>query len=581
MTIIQQLEKDLVTAFDKLNFDKALAIIGPSGREGADYQCNACFSLAKSLGKKPLDLAEAIAKIFKSKLATIEVSPPGFLNLILTDEALVKMGNGVLKSKALPLAPQEKRTVFFDYGGANVAKELHIGHLRSPIIGEALRRVFSAFGHKTISDVYLGDWGLQMGLVIAELEREEAEGRKHEITLDLLNVIYPRASKRKDTDATFRARAEDITKRLQDLEEPFFGIWKKMRKVSVDKIKENYEVLNCKFDYYNGESDAQKYVDIVLEHLKKLKLAYVHNGSLIMDIAEEGEHVPIPKKSPDEPQRFERPMPPILLQKGNGGDLYATSDVATIWYRHKNHKPDEFIYIVDVRQDLHFRQVFRTVKKGQIVPETTKFVHVGYGTMNGADGRPFKTRAGGTIKLEEVFTMISEAAKRKLIESGRTSDEETARKIGLAALKFADLSNSVRRDYVFDLDKFTSFEGKTGPYLLYTVARINSILEKAENMQTGTEILFPPNKLVGRDIFISVLRLADSFAGAMANYTLNGIVDSVYQLAQVFNNFYATTRILGEEDKQLREYYLSLCQLTKIAIEFALDKLGIDTVEKM
>ena len=531
MTIIEQLEKDFGHA------------VSPSDK--ADYQF-ACFNIAKAKGKKPLDVANEMAREFKSKVARVEVSPPGFLNFYITDEALEKIGADVLKSGKLPLPAADGRTVFFDYGGANVAKELHIGHLRSPIIGEALRRVFEAFGHKTISCTYLGDWGLQRGLVIAELEGQDVD-----ITLDMLNEVYPRASKRKELDEEFKKRAEDITKRLQDLEEPYFSIWKKMRAVSVEKIRENYETLGCRFDYYNGESNAQEFVDQILDDLQKKGVAYIDKDCLIMDVKEESDT---------------GPMPPILLKKGNGGDLYATSDVVTIWKRFGEHKPHEFVYITDARQELHFKQVFRAVKKGSLVPCDTKLTHIGYGTINGADGKPFKTRSGGTIKLEDVINMVTDAAQKKLSESGRVSDYATAQKIGLAALKFADLSSTVRKDYIFDIDAFTSFEGKTGPYLLYTVARINSVLEKFDGMSQPLQL--------NRPIFTAIIRLAESFSGAAQNYTLNGIVDATYNLAQEFNNFYANHNII-------KGGHTELARLVKTALVFALDKLGIDTVEKM
>lgn len=551
MTILQKLEQDLGHRVS-------------AGREG-DYQCNVAFSLAKESGRKPIDVANEIAAKFKSDIATVSVSGAGFLNFHIKDDALSHFGQEIMKTGRLSMPVVDKKTFMFDYGAPNIGKELHVGHLRSPIIGEALKRVAEALGHKTIADNYLGDWGLPMGLILAELELAGriVDGKLvGEVTLDTLNEFYPRASVRKSEDPEFKMRAEQITIRIQSHSKPWHELWKQIRAVSVAKIKENYDLMGCTFDTYNGESYSWKYVATVLAHLQEQGLTYMDKDCLLMDVKEDTDT---------------GPMPPVILKKGNGGDLYATSDIATIWYRHHDYAPDEFIYVVDQRQSLHFNQLFRVVKKGGIVPESTKLTHVGYGTINGTDGKPFKTRAGGTIKLEEVFNILTDAAKKRLQESGRNVDDETARKIGLAALKFADLQNTIRKDYQLDIDKFTSFEGKTGPYLLYTIARINSILGKGD--LTLPEVVNVSD--VTRPIFIAMLRLVDSFATALQNYTLNGIVDAVFNLSQEFNNFYATTNILREADASKRNSYLVLCQIVKNAITFALDKLAIETVDKM
>ena len=554
MTIKQQIERDLgfpITA---------------SSQQGIDYQCNACFALAKQQGKKPLDVAMEVAKNFKSKIATITAVPPAFLNIVVRDEALLKIDK-------IMLEPQKQRTVFFDYGCANIAKELHAGHLRSPIIGEALRRVHNAFGHKTLGCTYLGDWGLQIGLVIAQSQDEGIikNGKfTKQITLDMLNDIYPKASKRKSTDQEFKKRAEDITLDMQNLKEPYISLWREIRRVSVDKIRESYDRLNCTFDFYNGESNAEPYVDVVLKMLSDKGLTYIDKDCVMMDVKTDTDTAP---------------MPPVILKKGNGGDLYATSDVATAYYRYKNHKPNEIIYVSDFRQDLHFKQFFRIVKNGGLVPPETQLTFVGYGTMMGADGKPFKTRSGESIRLAEILQMVTDAASKRLTENGRGGDLVLAEKIGLSALKFADLSNNVRRDYIFEIDKFTSFEGKTGPYILYTIARINSIFEKANIKNNGFARLTPTRDYVKlneiREIYVAILRLSDSYPVALQNYTLNGIVDAVYELAKAFNLFYANTNILKEPDPNKRAFYLHVCSLVKGALEFAMKTLAIDTVDKM
>jgi len=572
MTIRKQLEKDLATAFKKLKFETTLAQVSSSSVASVDYQCNASFQLAKSVGKNPFDVANEIAGVFKSGIATCGVSRPAFLNFSIKISALEKMGDFVLSHGKIPLAQQKKQMVFFDYGAPNIGKEMHIGHLRSPIIGEALKRVFESFGHATKADNYLGDWGLPLGLIIGELEIQGVIKNNElvgEITLELLNEIYPKASKRKDDDKDFLNKARSITAQMQSGEEPYYSLWKQIRQLSVEKISKIYdEMFNCTFDFYNGESFAQPYVDVVIDILKKKGLTYEDKGCLLIDVKEENEN---------------RPMPPFMLQKAGGGDLYATSDIATIYWRYKEFKPDQFIYVVDDRQSLHFTQLFRIAKKGGMVSDNTKLVHVGLGTINGKDGKPFRTRAGGTVRLEDVIEMVSERVKGRVEESGRSLDKEVIKKIALSALKFADLAGNVRSGYVFDIDKFTDFNGKTGPYLLYTVARINSVLSKVDGGQIGNSKLVVGDDINEdiRKILASVMKISDAYIGAMQSYSLNGIVESVYNLAQEFNTFYANTNILKEKDAGKKALYLNICTLVKKSLEFALNTLAIDVVESM
>lgn len=588
-TIKTKIEQDLRTAFKSIGLDPANAFVSVSTIDICDYQCNACFALAKQMKASPMEIANKIADAFKSTTATVTACAPAFLNLKVTPSALKKVTKQILTTQQLPVAKQSTRTIFFDYGGANIAKELHAGHLRCPIVGEALKRVFEALGHKTISDVYLGDWGLQNGLILAELEEQAyiKNGKfAKPVTLDLLNHVYPQASKKKNENADFKKRADELTLLVQQKASPWFELWQGMRDISVARIKQNYDKLNCTFNYYNGESNAQPYVKTVLDSLTKKGLAYESNNCLIMDVAEKGEHVPIPKTDPNEPQRYENPMPPIVLKKYNDGDLYATNDVATLFYRTRDHKPNEYIYITDARQDLHFKQVFRCVKKGGIVPASTILTHIGYGTMNGTDGKPFKTRAGGTIKLEEVTALVTDAATKRLRANAADrkikNENQLAEKIGLAALKYADLSNNIRRDYVFDLEKFTAFEGKTGPYILYTIARINSIFAKTDTSPASCTIStkFEINDSV-RDIIVKTLKLADAYPTAAINYTLNGIADAAYALAASFNLFYAHNSVLNAKDEITKQNNLALCASVRIALKFAMNTLAIDTVESM
>ena len=518
--------------------------------DGVDYQCNVAFALAKAHGRRPFDVATKIVAGFKCPLATATAHQSGFINLRLTDVALDHVAKFVVENNALPLAPQAPRTIFFDYGGANIAKELHIGHLRSPIIGEALKRTFKAFGHKTIADTYLGDWGLQMGLVIAQLGDEGfIDGDKFvkPVDLDTFNVLYPRASGRNKTEPEFRERAADITAKLQNKVEPYFTLWQHIRKISVDKIRESYETLGCTFDTYCGESDAAPFVDEVIAKLRTHG-AHQSQGCLVLDVAHENET---------------RPMPPVILQKTNGGDLYATSDIATIYYRAKKYHPNQFVYTSDFRQELHMEQVFRTARIGGLVPADTVLTHVSYGTMNGHDGKPFKTRSGDTVKLDDIIKMVTDYALKKM----QKPDREVAQKIGLAALKFGDLANTVRKDYVFDIEKFTAFEGKTGPYLLYTIARINSILEKDKTKPTDTA----PT----REVSTAVVKLADAYTLVTETYSLNPIVDAAYNIANKFNVLYANETIIGNAKN------IATARLAHCALEIALDTLAIPTVKEM
>jgi arginyl-tRNA synthetase len=580
MFIKKQLEEELKKVFKTLNFDEELAAVSASSQ--ADYQCNAPFALAKRIGKSPASIAvEICAEMNKSStLAKFEPSGAGFVNITLKNDAILSFANEIFSTGKLPLVrSQLGQTVFFDYGGANIAKELHIGHLRSAIIGEAIKRVYRELGADTISDVYLGDWGLQFGLIITQAEDEgilEILGDEvryyKEITLELLNEIYPRASKRKNDDKEFYARAEKATVLLQSKTPTYFSVWKKIREISLVAIKRNYENLNCEFDIWGGESAAQDFIPRVLAELCLKGLTRTSDGAVIMDVAGEGEHIL------GEDGKYKNPMPPIILKKHNGGALYATNDVATIFARYKEFKPDKFVYVVDARQDLHFNQVFRCVKKAGFVSAGTQLVHIPYGTINGKDGKPFKTRSGDTIKLEDIINLVADEAEKRLEKAG---DRETAQKIGLSALKFADLSNNVRKDYIFDIEKCISFEGKTGPYLLYTVARINSILAKnaIEQSKGFGEILKLDDEI--RAIIVAVLRICEAIQNAAETLTLNNICDAVYVLAQNFSAFYATHNIQNEKDAALKNDWLSVCALTKTAITEALNVLAIDTVERM
>ena len=573
--------------FDKLGLDKNMIIISYSNKpEVADYQCNSAFSLAKKLNKSPLDIAKEIAEnLDKNEDFLIEVAPPAFINIKLTDKFLERaIKSAFLDIKSLIKMPEKKLTVVMDYGGANVAKELHIGHLRSPIIGEALYRLYKLLGHKVVADTHLGDWGLQMGLTIAQLEDDKYiegyfnRGENKTITLDTLNEEYPKASKRKEVEPDFKKKAEEYTLKIQRGIEPYFTIYKNIRELSVEKIKENYKTLGCTFDLWYGESTAYPYIDRTIQIFKDKHLARESEGALIVDVAKEGENVPIPRKSEEEIQRYKNPMPPVILKSHLDADMYATTDIATILMRNETLKPDKIIYIVDFRQSMHFVQVFRACKKAGISPENQELLHISYGTINGSDGKAFKTRSGEVVKLEDIINMIKGKAEEKLKENGIENNPKLALQIGVGAMKYGDLSNIVSKDYIFDLDKFSSFEGRTGPYIQYTGARINSLLKKGDNKYSENIII---ERSEERNIVINLIKMFDSFTTSYVDNSLNSLALSLYNLASAYSQFYNNIKVLTEKDERKKQSYLGLSRVVLDALTLGLDTLGIEMPKKM
>ncbi|MBQ8468840.1 MAG: arginine--tRNA ligase [Clostridia bacterium] len=587
MNIKKILLNDIAYALEKCGLDKSAAQVSFSGKpELADFQSNIAFSLAKSAKRAPIQIAEVIAQnLPESDLYEVSVVPPAFINFKLTDKAINEFANFCLKDEMVGLEKLEKpRKIFMDFGGANVAKELHIGHLRSPIIGEALSRLHKELGDTVISDVYLGDWGTQMGLTIAELEDEGhlefyfgRSSEKEQITLDMLNIAYPKASSRKKVDPAFKEKAAEYTLYVQGKKQPYYGIYEEIRKVSVERIKQNYDVLGCHFDLWNGESTAQPYVAPTIQIFKDKNLAKISDGALIVDVSEPGENVPSGKFDENGKELLINPMPPVMLQKANGADIYDTTEIATINMRYQKYHPDEFIYVVDNRQSGHFVITFRAAKKAEIVAKNTKLTHVSYGTMNGTDGKPFKTRSGDTIKLEDIINLIKDSAKRKLEENGIVGDDELALKIGLAAMKFGDLSSITSRDYVFDIDKFASFEGKTGPYIQYTGTRIKSLISKAGKYTSGVCVYGADE----RELVINLIKLNESYYSSYNEYSLNSLCLALYNFCATFSRFYNNTKILTEKDNSKRNAYISICQLALKAIVKASNVLGFEIPEKM
>lgn len=564
-----------------------LSISFSSLPEVCDFQTNYALITAKKLGKNPIALAEEIVEAIGNPSYT---ALKGFINIKVTEKALSKFANDVITDEDLGLEKVAlPRKLLIDYGGANVAKELHVGHLRSPIIGEALKRLHRLLGDTVYADTHLGDWGMQMGLTVLQLKEDgylddffrQSDNYENiplkNITLDTLNDEYPKASKRKDVDEHFKKLADDYTLFIQQKREPYYTIYRKIRAMSVEEIKKNYALLNTSFDFWFGESDAEDYIDGVVKLFVDKKLARVSEGALVVDIAREGEHIPIPKKNENEEQRYKNPMPPAILKKYNGGYLYISTEIATIAMRNKMDKYDELIYLTDNRQGKHFEQAFRCAKLAGISPEEQKLTHISFGTMNGKDGKPFKTRSGETIRLKDVVNLLIDKASEKLKANGIENDRELARKIGVGAMKFGDLSNIISKDYVFDIDKFLSFDGKTGPYIQYTIARINSILQKAQ--EDGGKICVENEE--ERAIVLSFQKLNSSYKICYDEYSLNLLCSSAFDLAKAFSTYYNNHKILTEKNAEKRKSMLSICMLVKRALSVALDTLGIDVVEKM
>ncbi len=584
---IDLLSGEVGNAFEACGYDRDLAKVTISNRPDlCEYQCNGAMAAAKRYGKKPADIAnEVVGELSGSTcFSKVEAVMPGFINMTVSEDFLADYMNGMKDSDKMGLEPVEKpRTVIVDYGGANVAKPLHVGHLRSAVIGEAIRRMGLYVGHNVIGDVHLGDWGLQMGLIIEELRDREPDlpyfdesytGEYPEeapFTISELEEIYPAANVKSKEDEAFKERAQEATLKLQNGYPPYRAIWDHIMRISLADLKKNYDALDVHFDLWKGESDAQTYIPGLIDYLFENGYAYESDGALVVDVAEEGDS---------------RDIPPCIVRKSDGAALYATSDIATIVEREEDFHPDQYIYVVDKRQELHFTQVFRVVKKAGIVKSDTRLDFVGFGTMNGKDGKPFKTREGGVMRLENLIADIDDAAYARIMENRSMSDEEardTARIVGLAALKYGDLSNQATKDYVFDLDRFMSFEGNTGPYILYTIARINSILKKydaAFGIPAHTTILEPESDSE-KALMLTLAKFSETMHSSFEDLAPHRLCAYIYELSNDLNRFYHETKIIAEEDEEERESLIALITLTRECLVTCVNVLGFEAAEKM
>ncbi len=577
--IRKEIEKLLYKSAQKQNIEGEFCVSFSSLPNLCDFQCNSCFAIAKKMGLNPFDLANNIVNhIPNNEYFNFSVARPAFINVSLTLQGLEHLAKNLSKI-SYDIADGKK--IFLDYGGPNIGKAMHIGHMRSFNIGEAFKRLYKKLGFNVVCDIFLGDWGMPMGLIMAMLEKEgsldDYINEKKPLTLEVMNVAYPKASLLKSQDEEFKHRAEELTLAFQKKQQPYYDFWKKLRNVSVSEIKKVCKLLNVDFDLWNGESDANEYIPTVLKIFEDKGLSRISEGALIVDVAEEGEQIPIPKKSPDEVQRYENPMPPLMLQKSNGGDMYATSDIATIYYRNKDYNPDILHYFTDVRQNQRFVQIFRACKKAGISPVNQQLWHTGFGTVNGKDGKALKTRDGNNMQLNDLLNMLYEKAEQKLIENGTAYDEDLKRKIGNAALKFADLSNSVEKDYNFDIDRVLSFEGKTGPYIQYTACRIKSILSKAPKFEENYSFTSEYHK----NVLLALNRMSASYKICFEAKSLNDLCASLYDVASAFSSLYNACHILSEQDKKLQSAHLTLLKMVLKFIEEGCFILGIEVPEKM
>ena len=585
--LLELITEEFEKAFEQNEYDKKLGKVVVSNRPDlCQYQCNGAMAGAKLYHKAPIMIANQVVESLQDNemFESVEAVMPGFINIKLNSEFVAKYLNDMKEADKYGCENKAPETIVIDYGGANVAKPLHVGHLRSAVIGESVKRIERFMGNKVISDVHLGDWGLQMGLIITELEcrkpdlvyfDESYTGEYPEeapFSISELEEIYPCASAKSKVDEEFKEKAHQATLKLQSGYAPYTAIWKHIMKVSVEDLKKNYGNLNVDFDLWKGESDAQPYIPGLIQDLIDKKLAYESQGALVVDIAKEDDT---------------KELPPCIVRKSDGAALYATSDLATIIQREQDYKPNHYIYVADKRQELHFTQVFRVSKKANIVDENTKMEFLGFGTMNGKDGKPFKTRDGGVMRLENLIAQINKAVYDKIMENRTVSEEEannTAKIVGLAALKYGDLSNQASKDYIFDIDRFASFEGNTGPYILYTIVRIKSILEKYKAESGNADVNLP---VINTDngsqmqLMLEVAKFNEIIENAAEELAPHKICSYVYDLSNAFNRFYHETKILAEEDQTKKAGYIALINLTINVLEQCIDLLGFSAPDRM
>ena len=585
--LMELMAEELSSAFEKAGYDPELGKVTVSNRPDlCEYQCNGAMAGAKKYKKAPFMIADDVAEALEGSrvFSKVDVVKPGFINLNLNPDYLAEYMREMDKDPYLSVhRAEDPKTVIIDYGGPNVAKPLHVGHLRAAIIGESIKRIGRFVGHNVIGDVHLGDWGLQMGLIITELRHRQPDlvyfdenytgdyPEEAPFTISELEEIYPTASARSKEDEEYKNEALAATEQLQNGRRGYRALWEHITRISIGDLKKNYTRLNVEFDLWKAESDAQPYIPDMVQKMKDEGFAYEDQGALIVDVQEEGDT---------------REIPPCILLKSDGASLYTTTDLATIVERMKLYDPDKILYVVDKRQDLHFEQVFRCARKTGLVKDSTELQFLGFGTMNGKDGKPFKTREGGVMRLENLLDDISGEMYKKIVENRSVKDKdakETAEIVGLSAIKYGDLSNQATKDYIFDVDRFTSFEGNTGPYILYTIVRIKSILNryKEEGGSPEDAVILPPINESQKNLMLQLTAFGQVVENAWEENAPHRICAYIYDVSNAFNSFYHETRILGQEDPVQKASLIALLDLTRRVLEESIDLLGFSAPERM
>ena len=579
--ILDIITEKMQAAFEEAGYDRSYGRVTVSNRPDlCEYQCNGALAAAKQYHCAPIQIARAVVeKLNAEDYSLVEAVNPGFINLKLSGHFLKEY------LEAMRTAPKfgvtqigAGKTIVVDYGGANVAKPLHIGHLRPAIIGESLKRLYRYLGYNAIGDVHLGDWGLQMGLIIAELSERQPElpyfdpdftgeyPKEAPFTVSDLEEIYPTASAKK-ADPAFSRKAHQATLELQQGRRGYRALWRHIMNVSVADLKKNYDKLDVHFEKWLGESDADPYIPAMVEDMKKRGVAVLSEGAWVIPVAQPGD---------------KKEMPPCILVKSDGSSIYATTDLATLVQRMRDWHPDKVLYVTDKRQNLHFEQVFRAARKAGIVPDTTELEHVGFGTMNGKDGKPFKTRDGGVLRLETLISDMTDFVRAKVVENRIVEPEEvepTTAKIAMAALKYGDLSNQPTKDYNFDMERFAAFEGNTGPYILYTIVRIKSILSRYGEWE-NLPIQEPANDYA-KELMLAITKFSPALDSALKTSSPNLICAYIYELSGCVNKFYHETPILKEPDETVKAGHIALIGLAKNILEASIDLLGFSAPEKM
>ena len=585
--VIEILQEELSAAFEKAGYDKKYAKVGVSNRPDlCQYQCNGALAAAKEYHKAPIQMANEVVELLNGSDSFKEIvaQAPGFINMTVSDKFLADYINEMAVSETLGLEKAEKpETIVIDYGGANVAKPLHVGHLRSAVIGESIKRTARYLGHKVVGDVHLGDWGLQIGLIITELKHRKPElvyfdenfdgeyPTEPPFTMSDLEEIYPYASGYSKEHPEYKEEAQTATAELQSGRRGYLALWQHIINVSVADLKKIYTKLNVEFDLWKKESDAQPYIPQMVQDMKDGGYAHIDQGALVVDVKEDTDT---------------KEIPPCMILKSNGATLYNTTDLATIVERRKLFDPDEIIYVVDKRQSLYFEQVFRCARKTKIIGEDVKLEFVGFGTMNGKDGKPFKTRDGGVLRLEKLLEDVNEQVLDKMKDRDMDKDmiDDAAAKISLAAIKYGDLSNQASKDYIFDVERFTSFEGNTGPYILYTIVRTKSLLAKvkAQNITVDeNSTIEPADSKSETDVMLALTKWSETVNAAFEEHAPHKICQFVYELSDTFNKFYHENKIVTNENEKQRESYIKLSALVGKVLETAIDLLGLEAPERM